>query len=68
MTESYASAAAPFGLVCGMASWLGVSQAQSGSISIDSTGEWAPKYIQAHVKVFGGSVQVLESCILFSGA
>ena len=32
-------AAAPFGLACGMASWLGTAQAQSGEVSIDSTGE-----------------------------
>lgn len=34
-----AFAAAPFGLACGMAAWLGTAQAQSGEVSIDSTGE-----------------------------
>ena len=34
------NAAAPVGLACGLASWLGVAQAQSGNISIDSTGGW----------------------------
>ena len=32
------TAAAPVGLACGLAAWLGVAQAQSGNISIDSTG------------------------------